>query len=105
MDSASPRYHRALGVLGLLGSAFWGALAVYAVHASLPTNPIAGLPLEAVLAPQRWLPQTYGFFSRAPQYKRSATRASSAISRRPLDVDFDSGSDFDSWSGSGSRSA
>jgi antimicrobial peptide system SdpA family protein len=58
-----------IGVSVLLLAFVWLVVAVYAVHASMPTNPIK-LPAENSVRVVMWLPQGWKFFTRSPREER-----------------------------------
>jgi len=61
------RAHGALALVLFAGSAL---LVVYAIHGSMPTNPIK-LPYEADAHTSLWAPEGWKFFTRDPQEDRA----------------------------------
>jgi antimicrobial peptide system SdpA family protein len=57
---------RRLGLLVLALGAFWAVLFTYAVHGSMPFNPLR-LPFENKLQTMRWIPEGWKFFTRDPR--------------------------------------
>lgn len=58
-----------IGVSALFLAVMWSMIALYAVHASMPTNPIK-LPAEDSIRARMWLPQGWKFFTRSPREDR-----------------------------------
>lgn len=58
-----------IGVSVLFLAFMWIVVAVYAVHAAMPANPIK-LPAEDSIRVVMWLPQGWKFFTRSPREDR-----------------------------------
>jgi antimicrobial peptide system SdpA family protein len=81
VSSGARRMHtRALGAAAIAIVLGWSTLAVYSIHASLPSNPVR-LPFASNVQAQALAPQGWSFFTRDPHFPRMTAYTRSSNGR------------------------